>query len=468
MKKFQRKFELLPAYKLLNCIQNVEKQFCENTFRRAIFSRLRGVRCDFLKECCIFCVYRILDDLVKYARPYLFLHFSCSFCQRQKRVIKILRKHFKFILLFLFAAFIFWFFGRSLDWQEVSRSLRQANPFYIVAATLIICFGYFLRAVRWQVLLAPITKSSLRELFAATTVGFSVILIVGRMGEIVRPMWLSMRDKRVRPSAALVTLGVERLFDLASLICFFAVNLLFFTVPAGREAEFGYIKLVGNLMLAGAVGGFAALIIYQKIAPRVIAYAERATDKSFVPRRLRAIFLSLLRQLSASLQILKDWREILSVSFWTVCLWLSIAVPTWFVLLAFDLPIGFSGSLFVMGWAAIGSVVPTPGGAAGAFHAATAGGLIFLNVDREQAAAVSIAMHLVYFAPALIFGLYYFLRGDISIASFGNLMTTEKAVEEIESEAPNAKIEFDRELTDNKRRNFVKQTEIPNPESKIV
>jgi uncharacterized protein (TIRG00374 family) len=468
MKKFQRKFELLPAYKLLNCIQNVEKQFCENTFRRAIFSRLRGVRCDFLKECCIFCVYRILDDLVKYARPYLFLHFSCSFCQRQKRVIKILRKHFKFILLFLFAAFIFWFFGRSLDWQEVSRSLRQANPFYIVAATLIICFGYFLRAVRWQVLLAPITKSSLRELFAATTVGFSVILIVGRMGEIVRPMWLSMRDKRVRPSAALVTLGVERLFDLASLICFFAVNLLFFTVPAGREAEFGYIKLVGNLMLAGAVGGFAALIIYQKIAPRVIAYAERATDKSFVPRRLRAIFLSLLRQLSASLQILKDWREILSVSFWTVCLWLSIAVPTWFVLLAFDLPIGFSGSLFVMGWAAIGSVVPTPGGAAGAFHAATAGGLIFLNVDREQAAAVSIAMHLVYFAPALIFGLYYFLRGDISIASFGNLMTTEKAVEEIESEAPNAKIEFDRELTDNKRRNFVKQTEIPNSESKIV
>ncbi|MEJ7700274.1 MAG: hypothetical protein WKF71_11600 [Pyrinomonadaceae bacterium] len=36
-----------------------------------------------------------------------------------------------------------------------------------------------------------------------------------------------------------------------------------------------------------------------------------------------------------------------------------------------------------MGWAAIGSVVPTPGGAAGAFHAATAGGLIFLGVDTR-------------------------------------------------------------------------------------
>lgn len=379
-----------------------------------------------------------------------------------------MRKHFKLILLFLLAAFIFWFFGRSLDWQVVFGSLRQANPIYIAAASLIICFGYFLRAVRWQVLLAPITKSSLHELFATTTVGFAAVFLIGRMGEIVRPMWLPMRDRRVRPSAALVTLGVERLFDLASLICFFAINLLFFTVPAGREAEFGYIKLVGNLMLAGTVAGFVALIVYQKIAPRVIAYAERATDKTFIPQRLRAIFLSLLRQLSASLQILKNWREILSVSFWTFCLWLSIAVPTWFVLLAFDLPISFSGSLFVMGWAAIGSVVPTPGGAAGAFHAATASGLIFLNVEREQAMAVSIVMHLVYFAPALIFGLYYFLRGDISIASFRNLLTAENAVEEIESEAPNAKTKFDKEQTVSEARSFVKQAEIPNPESKIV
>jgi uncharacterized protein (TIRG00374 family) len=380
-----------------------------------------------------------------------------------------LRKHYKFILLLLFAAFIFWFFGRSLDWQEVSRSLRQANPFYIAAATLIICFGYFLRALRWQVLLAPITKSSLRELFATTTVGYAAVFLIGRMGEIVRPMWLPMRDRRVRPSAALVTLGVERLFDLASLICFFAVNLLFFTAPPGRESEFGYVKLVGNLMLAGAVFGFTSLIVYQRIAPRVIAFAERATDKKFIPRRIQAIFLSLLRQLAASLQILQDWREVFWVSFWTLCLWLTIAVPTWFVLLAFDLPVSFSGSLFVMGWAAIGSVVPTPGGAAGAFHAATAGGLIFLNIDRDKAAAASIVMHLVYFAPALIFGFYYFLRGDISVESFSHLLTTENAVEEIESEAPNAKIEFDRnEREEENRRNFVQPAEIHNPETKIV
>ena len=146
-----------------------------------------------------------------------------------------LRKSLKFILLFLFAVFIFWFFGRNLNWTEVSQALQKANPFYIAAAVSVICLGYLLRAKRWQVLLEPITKSSLKELFATTTVGFAAIFLIGRAGEIVRPMWLPMRDRRVRPSSALVTLGVERIFDLASLICFFAVNLLWITATGGAR-----------------------------------------------------------------------------------------------------------------------------------------------------------------------------------------------------------------------------------------
>jgi uncharacterized membrane protein YbhN (UPF0104 family) len=126
------------------------------------------------------------------------------------------------------------------------------------------------------------------------------------------------------------------------------------------------------------------------------------------------------------------------VSFWSFTLWLAISIPTWLVLLAFDMPFTFSDSLVIMGVAAVSSVIPTPGGAAGAFHTATAASILFLRPDtrHEDAAAVSIAMHLVYFAPALVFGLYYFLHGDISIERFRSLLSSEHAVEEIESEAP--------------------------------
>ncbi len=355
-----------------------------------------------------------------------------NFLSRRLRS-KDLRKSLKFILLFLFAVFIFWFFGRNLDWQEVTESLRRANAYYLAAAFLITCIGYFLRACRWQTLFQPITETSLKELFAATTIGFTAILVVGRAGELIRPMWLSMRDRRVRPSAALMTLGVERIFDLAALICIFAVNILWFDAPAGREKEFAYIKLLGNLLLVGVICGFIGLYIYQKYSSGIIAWFEKATDKKFVPKKIRLVFISLLRQLATTLQILRNGREIAVVVFWTLLLWFSIAVPTWLVILAFDLPVEvtFSGSLFVMFTAALGSVVPTPGGAAGAFHAATAGGLMFLNVERNDAAAVSFAMHLVYFTPALIFGIYYVLHGDMSIARFKSLLSSEHAEDEI-------------------------------------
>ena len=160
---------------------------------------------------------------------------------------------------------------------KVGDRIKQENLFTWLA-TLIICCGYFLRAMRWKVLLEPITETSLKELFATTTVGFAAVFIIGRAGEIVRPMWLPMRDRRVRPSAALVTLGVERIFDLASLICFFSINLLWFEAPAGQEKQFEYVKFVGNLLIAGTVAGFGANI-YQTYSPQFVDWVKKKLIK---------------------------------------------------------------------------------------------------------------------------------------------------------------------------------------------
>ncbi len=325
-------------------------------------------------------------------------------------------------------------------------SLRQADLFYLALATLGICLGYFLRAVRWKVLLSPITPTNLSELFATTTVGFTAIFLVGRMGEVVRPMWLPMRDRRVRPSAALVTLGLERIFDLAALALLFSLNLLWFTPQPGRESEFIFVEWVGWLMVAGVVVGFAGLVVFQRISPRVIDWTERIITRSWIPVRLQKIILSILKQLASALSILLDWRQTFWVSLWTMTLWFSISIPTWLIMLAFDMTFTFSDSLFIMGFATVSSVVPTPGGAAGAFHTATAGSLMFLRSDLkpELAAAIAITMHLVYFAPAVFFGLYYFFHGDISIERFRSLLSSENAEREIESDSPDFEVSIDR------------------------
>jgi glycosyltransferase 2 family protein len=335
------------------------------------------------------------------------------------------------------AVLLFWLFARNVeDWELVFSSLRKADSLLIALAVGIVCLGYLIRAVRWRVLLEPITQSSLKELFATTTVGFAAVFLVGRAGEIVRPMWLPLRDERVRPSAALVTIGIERIFDLASLIVFFAVNMLFLVRNPAREQDFAFWGYVSYLLLGGVVAGFAFLYLFYFASPRLIPAIDRFLRRIRIPMRLVGLITGLLGQLAAALSVLTDWKETVRVAFWTFILWLTILAPTWLVLIAFDLHLSLSAAVFVMGFASISSLIPTPGGAAGAFHLATAQAIVMLGVGREQAMASAIVMHLVYFAPAILFGIYYFLHGDMSLRKFKGLLSSEGAVEEIKSDAP--------------------------------
>jgi uncharacterized protein (TIRG00374 family) len=353
-----------------------------------------------------------------------------------------LRQYIKFLALSVLAILILYFFGRSLEWVEVWTSLRKANVFLLFLAVSIICFGYLLRAFRWRTLLAPITESSLKELFATTTVGFAAVFLFGRAGEVVRPLWLPMRDKRIRPTAALVTIGVERICDLAAIALVFSFNLLWFKAPAGREAEFVNVNRAGVLILTGTIAGIICLAVFQRFAAPVTAFFERILNRMPLPRRLTSFVLNLLNHLSASLATLRDPKELALTAMWTTALWFAIAMPTFLVIKAFDLPLSFSDALFVMGAASLGSLVPTPGGAAGAFHAVTAGALVAVGTPRENAAACAIIMHLVYFAPALAFGFYYFMRGDISWNRLRSLVISDETEE---SKTENAKFKIEDE-----------------------
>jgi hypothetical protein len=57
-----------------------------------------------------------------------------------------------------------------------------------------------------------------------------------------------------------------------------------------------------------------------------------------------------------------------------------------------------------------------------------------LGVAREKAAAVSIMMHLVDFGPAVFFGLFYFVRGDINLSRLRSLTSPEAVEHAVEDE----------------------------------
>ena len=347
-----------------------------------------------------------------------------------------MRKHLKFIALVLLAALIMWWFARGLDWNQVSTALAAADWRLLALAIVVISAGYLIRAFRWRCLLAPLTKASLRDVFVATTVGFAAIFVFGRAGEVVRPVVLPLRDRRVRPAASFVTIAVERICDVALIALLFALNLLWFPVPAERVAEFANIRRSGVILLAAIFLGLLGLAWFRRRSAVAIAWLDRRFKRlSFIPERIARALLHLLEQLARALSIFVDARELLITACWSASLWLAIGFATWLVLQAFGLEFGPKETLFVMCWGLIGSLVPTPGGSAGAFHATTKYGLhTFLAVDPNKAAAIAIVMHLIFFGPALIFGLYYFLRGEVSISRVRQLAAPEAVEHAVEDE----------------------------------
>jgi uncharacterized protein (TIRG00374 family) len=346
-----------------------------------------------------------------------------------------IRKYIEFGALCLLAIAIVWWFGRKLNWTEVRQSVSHANVYLLLLGTLLISLAYGFRAARWGALLAPLSPASLRNLFIATTVGFGAVFLFGRTGEVVRPVVLPMRDPNIRPSASFVTIMVERIYDMIAVVVLFAVNLLWFTPPANASLEFGRVRIAGIVLLIVALLGIFGLTQFRKKSSGAIGWIKKTFDRRrFIPARLTKAVVTTLEQLASALRVLVDARELAITAGWTALVWIGITVANLIVLRAFGLPFGITQTIFVLGWSLVGSLVPTPGGAAGAFHAATAAGLIFLGVPKETAAAISIVMHVIDFGPAMLFGLYYLLRGDISLSRLRSLTSSEAVEHAVEDE----------------------------------
>src|SRR5215217_4248315 len=343
------------------------------------------------------------------------------------------RKYIEFGVLCLLASALLWWFGRNLDWAEVGRAVGNSDPYLLSIAVLIICVAYLFRAFRWGALLKPLSAARFSDLFAATTIGFSAVFLMGRAGEFVRPVVLSMRDPRVRPSASLVTIVVERIYDMAAVALMFAINLIWFKPPFGLDVSFERVRTAGWGLLGATMLGIAFLVWFRAKSAFVTRLFERLFSSwRFIPRKLANLVLRLLEQLAQALRVLVNVTELLETIGWTALVWFGIAAANLLVMRAFHLQVGLGETIFVLGWSLVGSQVPTPGGAAGAFHAATAAGLLFLGVKKETAAALSIVLHLVDFAPAVLFGLFYVIRGDLSLSRLRALISPESIEHGIE------------------------------------
>lgn len=335
-----------------------------------------------------------------------------------------LARHLKIAALFVISAVVLWRLWRGLSWTEMRQSFAQANSLLLLLSLGVSSATNLFRSYRWRVLLAPSVSVSVRDVFAATNIGLGGSFIFGNAaGELIRPLVLPLLNSQVRRTTAVLTIIVERVFDLSVLCMLFGFGLLRLPLLGNHFIAKAHVTEIGITLLALPPLAIIILIWFKKYLITRSSRLMETKESPAAPGRIGRSISRFLKQLLRALSVLTDTREFILVTLWTVVQWLSVVLTNWLVLRAFGLPFGFKETILVMCFGLAGSLVPTPGGAAGAFHAAISGGLVLLGVALEKAAAISIAAHLVGFIPALIFGSYFLLRRGVNLTQLQREMS---------------------------------------------
>jgi glycosyltransferase 2 family protein len=114
---------------------------------------------------------------------------------------------------------------RKFDWARFWAATGHTNKALLFGGIALIYLDYFLRAIRWKILLEPVCETKSSRLIIPTMVGFTGLALLGRPGEFIRP-YLIARKENLKMSSQLAVWTVERIFDMGAFGLIMALNIL--------------------------------------------------------------------------------------------------------------------------------------------------------------------------------------------------------------------------------------------------
>lgn len=157
------------------------------------------------------------------------------------------------IALFVIVAIAYSLRSRlHLDWSSLLQQFHAVSWLRVCIGIALIYLCFVLRAARWSVLLAPMRKTSLRDLLPAQILGFTGVAIFGRVADLARPYMIARRTS-TPVTTQIAIYSIERAFDLAAAATLFSLALAFAPHSTPHHEAFaraGILSLALTLALA--------------------------------------------------------------------------------------------------------------------------------------------------------------------------------------------------------------------------
>ena len=312
------------------------------------------------------------------------------------------------IIASLLALFFVVITVKQIDFERVANVLKETNYFWIFASMAISILTYWIRAVRWNLLLKPMgynTKTS--SGFWAIAFAYFMNLTIPRSGEVARATSLYKMEK-VPFEKSFGTVVLERVIDLLFLGLCFGLTLIF-----NYETFIKFVE-IGNKEKAHQPTAEPSFLKYY-IALGVFVFGI-GLIAIFWKKITKTNFFSKVKNFLLGL-----WEGIKSISklekrglfiFYSFALWFCYFLMTYLVFFAFPDTenFGVAEGLFLLIAGSLGMILPVSGGLAYPYVMSIAFSAVYLAKGGNQHEGRAIGDY---------FGLILYIAQVISMIIFG-------------------------------------------------
>jgi uncharacterized protein (TIRG00374 family) len=326
-----------------------------------------------------------------------------------------------------------WLTLRGKDLGAIWRAGLEADHRYVLGYFAVLVAIHYARTVRWGILLEPVAKVPFAKLNSVCAVGFMALFILPlRLGEFARPYLVADRP-RIRVSAALSSVVVERVADGVFTAALLVASL--FALPPSTP-NLALIRGAGWVMLGGFAGLLAFLVgayLNRKLAVRLVGGALRPLS-----RRMAERAAGMLDAFIHGLRVVPSRRKLALFLLLTVAYWGLNGWGMQILARGFGFELTAVQAYTVLGVLIVGVMIPAGPGMVGTFQYAVVLGLSLfvpsgqLDVQGQAYANVLWGAQLAQLAA---FGLFFLFSRHIEIARlFRAPAEVEEELEEEEQE----------------------------------
>ncbi len=291
---------------------------------------------------------------------------------------------------------------RGVSLEDIGEQLTEINFTYMTIFITMIITGTFLRALRWKYMILSFKENvKLQHLVEATIINYGVNVILPRMGEIARAIYLGTTENISR-SSTLGTIIVERILDLIFLLASVVISLIIYgDFLTSRYPWINSAIYTGIIFL---ILSFLFLFLVIKFQNKVINWLEKFFQRVNLPFFNRASEIT--SKVIDGFDSIKTKKNYVITFLLSPLLWFIYALGSYFGLLALNMhliqPVDIGSGLIIMSITTIGIMIPIPG-STGSYHAFCKSVLtMILGFNVKISLTYAVITHLLNTLPFVI------------------------------------------------------------------